>query len=106
MDSHAYDEWFALWTDETAQMRQRIRAMRVRLHAVLNETFQGRRNFDYPQAGVLFVLGTQTAVERTAVLRLDAHPRGHLPRREKRDITALAAEQAGCLRSQGALPVF
>ncbi|MDM0076627.1 amino acid aminotransferase [Variovorax sp. J2P1-59] len=38
---------FAQWSNETAGMRQRIRAMRERLHAVLNETFQGRRNFDY-----------------------------------------------------------
>lgn len=38
---------FAQWTGETAAMRQRIRAMRERLHAVLDETFQGRRNFDY-----------------------------------------------------------
>lgn len=37
---------FAQWSNETAGMRSRIRAMRERLHAVLNETFQGRRNFD------------------------------------------------------------
>ena len=38
---------FALWTDETAAMRRRIRAMRERLLAVLDETFQGRRDFGY-----------------------------------------------------------
>jgi aromatic-amino-acid transaminase len=38
---------FAQWTAETAAMRRRIRTMRERLHAVLDETFQGRRNFDY-----------------------------------------------------------
>jgi aromatic-amino-acid transaminase len=40
-------ELFAVWSNETAGMRQRIRAMRKRLHAVLDETFKGRRNFDY-----------------------------------------------------------
>lgn len=40
-------ELYALWTSETAQMRQRIRTMRERLHAAVNEKFQGRRNFDY-----------------------------------------------------------
>jgi len=38
---------FALWRDETAAMRQRIRAMRERLLAVLDEKFQGRRDFGY-----------------------------------------------------------
>ena len=38
---------FAQWTEETTAMRARIRAMRERLHAVLHETFKGRRNFDY-----------------------------------------------------------
>ena len=37
----------ARWTQETTQMRERIRAMRVGLHAALNQQFQGRRNFDY-----------------------------------------------------------
>ncbi|MCY1250040.1 Aromatic-amino-acid aminotransferase [compost metagenome] len=40
-------------------MRQRIRAMRELLHAVLNETFQGRRNFDYllTQRGMFSYMG-------------------------------------------------
>ena len=56
-------ELFALWTDETTQMRQRIRAMRVRLHAVLNETCQGRRNFDYflTQRGMFSYTGLSEA---------------------------------------------
>ena len=40
-------ELFAQWAAETVQMRLRIVAMRQRLHAVLNEVFQGRRNFNY-----------------------------------------------------------
>lgn len=56
-------ELFALWTDETAQMRQRIRAMRERLHAALNATFQGRRNFDYllTQRGMFSYTGLSEA---------------------------------------------
>ncbi len=37
----------AQWSAETAEMRQRIRAMRERLHGALNTIFQGRRNVDY-----------------------------------------------------------
>jgi aromatic-amino-acid transaminase len=53
----------AQWSDETAGMRQRIRAMRERLHAVLNETFQGRRNFDYlvTQRGMFSYTGLSEA---------------------------------------------
>ena len=56
-------ELFALWTQETAQMRQRIRAMRERLHAALDERFQGRRNFDYllTQRGMFSYTGLNEA---------------------------------------------
>ena len=37
----------ATWSEELTRMRERIHDMRVRLHAALNERFQGRRNFDY-----------------------------------------------------------
>jgi aromatic-amino-acid transaminase len=40
-------ELFAQWTEETAAMRRRIRAMRERLHAVLEETLRGERDFGY-----------------------------------------------------------
>ncbi|WP_283957664.1 amino acid aminotransferase [Ramlibacter sp. 2FC] len=40
-------ELHGLWTDELAAMRSRIKAMRERLHAALNERFQGARNFDF-----------------------------------------------------------
>ena len=56
-------ELFALWTQETAQMRQRIRTMRERLHAALDERFQGRRNFDYllTQRGMFSYTGLNEA---------------------------------------------
>jgi len=38
---------FAQWTQETKVMRQRIRAMREALYAILNEKFQGQRDFGY-----------------------------------------------------------
>jgi len=54
---------FAQWTNETAEMRGRIRDMRQRLHAVLNETFNGRRNFDYflTQRGMFSYTGLSPA---------------------------------------------
>ncbi|MBO9515824.1 MAG: aspartate/tyrosine/aromatic aminotransferase [Variovorax sp.] len=54
---------FAQWVAETAEMRTRIRAMRERLHAVLHEKFQGRRNFDYflTQRGMFSYTGLSEA---------------------------------------------
>lgn len=54
---------FALWTDETAAMRRRIRAMRERLLAVLDEKFQGRRDFGYlvTQRGMFSYTGLSEA---------------------------------------------
>lgn len=54
---------FALWTEETAAMRKRIRAMRERLLAVLDEKFQGRRDFGYlvTQRGMFSYTGLSEA---------------------------------------------
>ena len=54
---------FAEWSNETAEMRKRIRAMRERLHAVLTDKFQGRRNFDYflTQRGMFSYTGLSEA---------------------------------------------
>lgn len=54
---------FTQWTGETAAMRHRSRAMREPLHAVLDETFQGRRNFDYflTQRGMFSYTGLSEA---------------------------------------------
>jgi aromatic-amino-acid transaminase len=59
---------FALWRDETAAMRQRIRAMRERLLAVLDEKFQGRRDFGYlvRQRGMF----SYTGLDESQVARL------------------------------------
>ncbi len=63
---------FASWEAELATMRDRIKAMRAQLHAVLNEKFQGRRNFDYfvQQRGMF----TYTGLNPAQVARLrDEH---------------------------------
>jgi aromatic-amino-acid transaminase len=54
---------FDAWAAELGEMRGRILAMRQRLHAVLNETFQGRRNFDYflTQRGMFSYTGLSAA---------------------------------------------
>jgi aromatic-amino-acid transaminase len=54
---------FAQWSAETAEMRQRIRAMREQLHGSLNTIFQGRRNFDYllTQRGMFSYTGLSEA---------------------------------------------
>jgi len=54
---------FAQWQAETGEMRQRIRAMRERLHAVLDETFKGRIDFGYllTQRGMFSYTGLSEA---------------------------------------------
>jgi len=54
---------YAQWSAETADMRQRIRAMREQLHGALNAIFQGRRNFDYllAQRGMFSYTGMSEA---------------------------------------------
>lgn len=56
-------ELLAQWSTETDAMRQRIRAMREKLHAALNGIFKGRRNFDYllSQRGMFSYTGLSEA---------------------------------------------
>ena len=56
-------ELFALWEAELLEMRQRIKAMREKLHAVLSAKFQGTRNVDYflTQRGMFSYTGLNEA---------------------------------------------
>ena len=63
---------YELWDAELASMRERIKAMRTQLHAVLTERFLGQRNFDYflTQRGMFSYTGLSAAqVERLRVER-------------------------------------
>ncbi len=53
----------ALWEQELAAMRERIRDMRIRLHAVLQARFGGRRDFGYflTQRGMFSYTGLSEA---------------------------------------------
>jgi aromatic-amino-acid transaminase len=60
-------ELFALWQTELAGMRERIKDMRTRLHAVLDQQFGGRRDFGYflTQRGMFSYTGlSETQVNR------------------------------------------
>jgi|SRR5450830_88396 len=54
---------FAQWSQETKLMRQRIRAMREALYAILTEKFQGQRDFGYllTQRGMFSYTGLSQA---------------------------------------------
>jgi len=54
---------FAMWVAETAEMRQRIHAMRQQLHGALNAVLQGRHNVDYllSQRGMFSYTGLSQA---------------------------------------------